>query len=55
MKIYFYIGGALLWAGLASLVFVPTLEANLEASLIAGGGFLAFMVGLSFLLHYLKK
>ena len=36
---------ALLWVGLAALVYVPSAAPGFESSMIAAGGFLAFTAG----------
>ena len=36
---------ALLWIGLAALVYVPSATPGFESSMIAAGGFLAFAAG----------
>ena len=37
---------ALIWCGLAALVYVPAASPGFESSMIAAGGFLAFTAGL---------
>lgn len=37
---------ALIWCGLAALVYVPAAAPGFESSMIAAGGFLAFTAGI---------
>ena len=48
-------GLALLWAGLAALVYVPTATAGVTTSAIAALGFLSFAGGLSLFAKAVKR
>lgn len=48
-------GLALLWAGLAALVYVPTATAGVTTSAVAALGFLSFAGGLSLFAKAVKQ
>jgi hypothetical protein len=48
-------GVALLWAGLAALVYVPTAASGVSTAVVAGLGFLSFASGLMLFGDGLKR